>query len=1557
MADDSVPGGKGHANGTHVNGTPVNGTAVNGASPHPHGTAHGAPATRAAYRPGATSIDRVSIPSPHALTPRGVLALEPAPGAPLSAVGALAGKGILITGTTGFLAKVMLSMLVERFSPERIFVLIRPQKSKSARERFFDEVLGSEMMEPLKQRLGAALRPYVDARVEVLGGDISQPGLGLDAETTARVQPQIDVIINSAGLVNFNPPLDDALEVNTIGVREVASFALGCRGARVVHVSTCFVAGNRSGWIRETDPIVGYFPKKDELDDATFDWRREVKDLEREIAATKASVDDAALEAQFRQEALERLREEGRQPQDRTVRAAMTNARRRWVAEELITKGKRRAAHWGWPNIYTYTKAMGEQVLASTPGLEWSIVRPAIVESSLAYPFPGWNEGMNTSAPIVYLGLKGHTTFPCADDLILDVIPVDTVASVTLAATAALLAGESGKVYQAAVGDVNPCTVDRTVTLLGLYRRRKTEREVDEGKLPSWRAALKKRHVATPSTVDTYRRVSAPAAKSLAGRARRFLDGLEPERMGPLGALVSSARKTVREIESDLGKVDDVFDLFRPFIVENRYVFRTSETRTLFARLDAADRALLPFDPEAIDWRHYWLDVHIPGLEEWVLPKLEEETNKRVTIPRAHRDLAELFDVVTEDNARRVAFRLLRKDHGAETFTYRDVRRAAERVADRLLALGVGKGARVVLGGDNGPEWGVTYFGVLLAGATVVPVDVELSAAEVLNIARAASAKLVVAGGKLLQALDAERAAPSVSPVLPIESFFTELDARHTLAPHAGEALVEVLPARPKRSGDDTASIIFTSGTTGTPKGVVLSDRNFTALTARLMALFELQKTDATLSVLPLHHTFEFSAGFLMPFASGSSITYLEERTPELISKAFEQVQVTAMIGVPAVWESLHRRIRREVGELGTVGEWAVDRLADLNRWLRGVTPWNVGRWVFRPVHDAFGGNLRLLVSGGAALSPRIAKDLRGLGFNLYEGYGLTEAAPVLTVGWPGRETPIGSVGRAIPGVEVRIHDPDGAGIGEVVARGPTIMSGYLDDVASTRHALRDGWLHTGDLGRLDDDKNLFIVGRSKDVIIEASGKNVYPDELEELYGKHALIKELSVVGIPSDAGHGELVACLVVPDYEHADVDRDGLLPEQVRERIREHFREVGAKQPFARRVKTLHFWDRALPRTSTRKIKRPFVKEQLVRLDRALKAGRTEVGEIRDEATRKATWVRRTIASITQRSPDDVRLDARLVDELGFDSMMQLELLSALEAEFPNARVASEELAAVGTVDDVVRLAARDASPETSREEDVGHREEAPPLHLPTPVRALGKAFLGSAQRLAYERLLDVDVEGRGNLPANTRFIVAANHASHLDMGLVKHALGELGDGLVSLAAKDYFFDDPVRRTYFENFTNLLPIDRHGSLKRSLRLASESLRGGSSLLIFPEGTRSRDGELAPFKAAVGYLALSERVDVVPMWLGGTHAAMPVGAALPKERKLSVRIGPTLTIDEMVAMTRGRSRSAAYRLIALELERRVRRLGDLPPPSDDAPPPAEADDASDEPATLGSRA
>jgi long-chain acyl-CoA synthetase len=653
----------------------------------------------------------------------------------------------------------------------------------------------------------------------------------------------------------------------------------------------------------------------------------------------------------------------------------------------------------------------------------------------------------------------------------------------------------------------------------------------------------------------------------------------------------------------------------------------------------------------------------------------------------------------------------------------------AEQCAGSLRELGIEAGDRVMLMSENRPEWGICYFGVLKAGGVCVPVDRELSLPEVENLLKASGAKFFLCSDKVAERLsDSEENAREKlaarleskdigALVLLLEQVLTEPSVSPAALPQ-------------KRLGGEVASVIYTSGTTGAPKGVMLSHKNFTSMASKLSSIFHLYKHDVLLSVLPLHHTFEFAAGLLMPLLHGSQVTYLEEVGPETLGKALTRAKVTGMVGVPALWQLLHRRVSKPFSERGPLVERVFDVLVDANRRMREFAPFHLGRVLFFPVHVAMGGRLRVMISGGSALSPDTMKAFRGLGFNIFEGYGMTEASPVITAQRPKDKVEVGSVGRALPGIDVKIHEPDERGVGEIIARGPNIMLGYENDPSATESAIQGGWLHTGDLGRLDDAGNLYVVGRKKEMILGSSGENVYPDEIEELYRDHPRIKEISVVGLPVQ--NGEIVAALI------------GLDKKESEEEVREHVRQVSLKLPHPKRIRHLQFTTDELPRTATRKVKRNEVQKLLERQGRSSYSSYpSHMGDSHTTVTTVTTsvpWVRDVIAQVSQRTASEVEPGTRL-DALGFDSLMLAELGTALEHRGVKISDAAD-IVQLETVRDVERYAARHKGDKQPN----GQNQKTSPslisfaddIEIPAPLVSLGRRVLRAGQRALYQNAL---------------------------------------------------------------------------------------------------------------------------------------------------------------------------------------------------------------------------
>jgi long-chain acyl-CoA synthetase len=910
------------------------------------------------------------------------------------------------------------------------------------------------------------------------------------------------------------------------------------------------------------------------------------------------------------------------------------------------------------------------------------------------------------------------------------------------------------------------------------------------------------------------------------------------------------------------------------------------------------------------------MNVHFPGLERWVLPELDETYAARPKQVYSYHDLLELFDTTAKLHATRPALRIERGGR-EETYSYADLQELATRVGVFLAVRGIAANERVMLFAKNAPEWAMSYFGTLKAGATSVPVGHESTVAELVNVARASDAVGMLIGDDLYdkneEALSHALADAGIATKLWSfsEAFaLPDLEVEQTRA----AALVR------RQSPDALASLIFTSGTTGKPKGVMLTHRNFTFMVSELSKIFEFGVTDGMLSVLPLHHTFEFATGLLVPLAHGAQITYLPELTGDAISAALKRGHVTAIVGVPALWDLLRRRLFQRFDDKSPVLGGFMRVLAKANYELRNRAGFDVGQLLFLPVHEGFGGRIRYLISGGSALPGEVLEAFTGMGFSFFEGYGLTETAPVLTVTSPKKKPIAGSVGQPLPGIEVKIDDPDATtGVGEVIARGRNVMAGYWQDEHATAEAIRDGWFHTGDLGRFDEDGNLHLVGRSKDVIVDANGKNVYPDEIEDLYRENPFIKELSVVGVPD--GIGEQVACAVVVDLEHDPA----LSAAEVTAKVEEHFRKISTDLPIWKRVRSLHFWEGDLPKTAKRSIKRREVAAEIARLRRKHEETKGALAAAGEGG--QVAWLLDTVATVSGRRRADVQLGSRF-GELGFDSLMYAELSSALE----NAGIAlpeSVDVTTLGTVAELQELLARGPAAVARELAAKRARDDDSEIRVPGMVSAAGKRGLAWAQRALYQKILATRVRGEGHIPQHTSFIVAANHCSHLDMGAIKVALGDAGRDLTSLAAADYFFRNRYRRAYFKHFTNLVPMERSGSIRKSMDTAEGVLRRGRSMVVFPEGTRSTSGDMADFLPSLGYLALRAEVGVLPAHIAGSFEALPKGTAIPRARELTVSFGPFLSREWLTALTDGLPAQEAWRLVAAFTQRVVENLRD----------------------------
>jgi len=536
--------------------------------------------------------------------------------------------------------------------------------------------------------------------------------------------------------------------------------------------------------------------------------------------------------------------------------------------------------------------------------------------------------------------------------------------------------------------------------------------------------------------------------------------------------------------------------------------------------------------------------------------------------------IKELLEQSVASFSKRIAFQI-KDGFDYRKLTYTDVDRLIKKVQAQLTSLGVAKGDRVALISENRPEWPIAYLAVTSLGAIVVPLDAMLNKEDILPLINNAGVKAGIVSQKYIGYITA-----------------TDIENQKIVMEDFGQLPELGTTEQAEVYASDVASIVYTSGTTGVPKGIVLTHKNIVSNVVSVASLFDFGPKDNFLSVLPLHHAFETTAGFLAPFSLGCKITYAESLKSYAILNNMQKSSVTVMCGVPLLYQLFYDGIMREVEEkkLGKL----FSLLFFLSKFVKHVIGLNIGKVLFKIIHKKFGGKIRFFVSGGAALDPELALNFDLMGFKILQGYGMTESAPILTCNTL-KHNKIGSVGRAIPEVKIKIAGTDP--VGEILAFGPNIMKGYYKQKELSSRILINGWLYTGDVGYLDEEGYLFITGRTKDVIVTASGVNVYPDEIEFALNKLEAVKESCVFGDKVKEGirrGTEEVIALIVPDTEYFEkIGRTG--DESIRNEIDKEVKELNKRMADFKRIAGFIVRKEELPKTRLKKIKRFELKKEL--------------------------------------------------------------------------------------------------------------------------------------------------------------------------------------------------------------------------------------------------------------------------------------------------------------------------------------------------------------------------
>jgi long-chain acyl-CoA synthetase len=846
--------------------------------------------------------------------------------------------------------------------------------------------------------------------------------------------------------------------------------------------------------------------------------------------------------------------------------------------------------------------------------------------------------------------------------------------------------------------------------------------------------------------------------------------------------------------------------------------------------------------------------------------------------------LTELLDGLARRGERTAVLSFTGGERGAVRLSYADLDAQARRLAGGMRRRGLADGAAVGLYAPNSAEWICCRLAVLFAGAIAVPLDTDLSPSALAQQVRGSGAGTILTVAARLDTLE--------SAALP-ECTVWLLDA----APDDPRAIVHLedapVQALPEARPDDQAALFFTSGTTGPPKGVPLTHRNILGNVAALQALNVVESGDRVLLPLPLHHSYPFIVGMLVPLAVGATVVLPSGVSGPEIRHALAEGAVRVVVGVPRLYDALAKGLSDRLRGGGPMMKlmYGLLRVSDLLRRRLGR---RVGRTLLWPLHRRLAPRLETLASGGARLDPEAAWTLEAFGWQVLSGYGLVETASIATFNPPGRNR-IGSAGLPAPGMQVDIDTAvpvpeDGAGGrgGEVLLKGPSVFGGYAGHPEANAAAFTDaGWFRTGDLGYLDPEGYLWITGRAKEMIVLPDGKNIAPEEVEAVYAESPYIAEIAVL-----EREGAL-AGLVVPDME-ALRDASG----SVGDLIRIALAEQATRLPAYKRLSDWAMTRETLPRTRLGKYQRhdlPAIYERAQRGEQAT----APAPDAADRRLLADPTVAAVFAWLQARFPDrTVTLDTSPQLDLGVDSLGWVALGMALEDRFDLALSDAMVARSLTVRELLTEIAAADRHEAGTRPETALPRWLASGQTRP---ERWGGVALHALVRLVGKAMFRLAVTGQQHVPASGPLIIAPNHVSDLDAIILPAALpGRCRPSLAWGADRHRVFGHRTGRLV-ARLANLFPVDDR-TPAASLETAAAALRAGRVLIWFPEEFRSPDGQLQTFKPGIGQLVRETGAPVLPCVIAGTYEAMPRGRRFPRPTAVRVTFGPPIPAETLTA-------------------------------------------------------
>lgn len=855
-------------------------------------------------------------------------------------------------------------------------------------------------------------------------------------------------------------------------------------------------------------------------------------------------------------------------------------------------------------------------------------------------------------------------------------------------------------------------------------------------------------------------------------------------------------------------------------------------------------------------------------------------------------------------------------------YTFGEMLNEIRSIAYRLEAEGIAFGDRVAIIGENHPRWAIAYLGVLYRGAVAVPIDPHGEIQTITNFIENSEAKMAFIGVDFIKHFrQVEESFGRKIPAVLLQDTGADGDVFQSFSDWSKTARPVGFDERtPPAKPEDLANLMYTSGTTGTPKGVPLTHGNIYYETRGCQEVMNVSEHEVVLSVLPLFHVFAQVINLWVIASIGATVYYIKELAPAEMTRAFETKEVTLLTGVPRLWYLFHKKIFDNVAAQPFYVRWLFGKMLKTNLFFRKSLNINLGKKLFAKVHDGFGGKLGITISAGSRFDEKIAEDYYALGFTIIQGYGLTETCgAVSSTRFEGSS--VGSVGKAVNYAEIKLGEPNEDGAGEVLIKGKMVFGGYYQNPDATKSAFtEDGWFKSGDLGKFDANGDLFIVGRSKDVIVLPNGKNIHPEDLEVHYAKTPMVEEICILGVKDEgsnlAGAEKLIA-IAVPDFTYLKQNSIA----NSREAIRHELDSLGRALPEYQRVRDYIIRAEPLPRTATRKIKRFELQKEIADNgfdNKELKPKALEFTEADNALMR--TNVGQALSKIIKQNTKDVdkiHPAMSLEIDLGLDSLSRAEVFAALEQAF-SIEFDSDEAANALTVAEVIKLTesyAGSADAEiVSTDFDwgdivrtAGTKESIPEIEtiLNKPA-ILDWIVYGSFKsfNLIFKALLKLDVSGLENIRALKRpYLICPNHQSFLDPFVVASSFDyRTLKNAFAVGAKDFFPNDFMK--FIARLLNTIPIDPDAQLMKAMKAGAIGLKNGKILNIFPEGERAFDGELHTFKKGAAILATELNLPIVPVALDGLYKVWARKSKKIRLAKVKLRFGTPFYPQEIIKGT-----------------------------------------------------